>query len=288
MKSKKLTLKDPGFPQALRQIATPPDTLFVAGRELIDLLDRPKVAIVGSRKVSTYGKEVTYRFARYLAEQGITIISGLALGVDSIAHRAALEAGGLTIAILPGSIERIYPSSHRQLASQIIEQGGALLSEYPAGSDIYKHNFIARNRLVSGLADALLITEAAEKSGSLHTARFALEQGKEVLAIPGNITSPNAAGTNNLLKAGALVATEPSDVLHAMGLASLTSRPVTAPQGATDDESLILAQLAAGTTDGEALLRNSGLSVEQFNQSLTMLEISGKVRSLGANQWTHR
>src|SRR6185437_10030523 len=121
----------------------------------------------------------------------------------SIAHRAALEAHGITIAVLPGPVENVYPASHTQLAEQILEQGGALISEYPAGTPGFKQNFIARNRIVAGLAQALIITEATEKSGSLHTARFALEQGKEVLAVPGNITSPASVGTNNLIKAGA-------------------------------------------------------------------------------------
>src|SRR5207244_4380589 len=136
------------------------------------------------------------------------------LGVDAVAHQAALDAGGLTIAVLPSPLEEIYPVSHRRLAMQILEKGGALISEFPEGTPAFRGNFIARNRLVSGLSDALLITEAAEKSGSLHTARFALEQGREVLAVPGNITSITSAGTNNLLKAGAAPVTSYEDVMY--------------------------------------------------------------------------
>lgn len=273
------------IPERLRQIPVPPKQLFTIGVPLDELLERPVVTVVGSRKVSAYGREVTHRLSGELAANGITIVSGLALGVDAIAHQAALDAGGITIAVLPGPIEKIYPSSHRQLAERIIRNGGALISEYPAGTEPFRVNFIARNRLVSGLGDVLLITEAAEKSGSLHTARFALEQGKDVLAVPGNITSPTSAGTNNLIKSGAGAVTETSDVHHVLGLQPLEGQPLR-PKGANENEQLVLNLLAEGITEGEQLVRASNLDIALFNQTLTMLEITGKIRSLGSDHWT--
>src|SRR5688572_8235522 len=185
MKIKKLTLNQQFFPEKLLTLHDAPKQLFVAGADLSEILQRPAVAIVGSRKVTSYGRAVTAQLAGELARAGVVIISGLAIGVDAIAHRAALDNHGLTIAVLPSSLDHIYPASHYALAQEIVDKGGALISEYPEGAAIaYKGNFIARNRIVSGLSDAVLITEAAEKSGTLHTADFALQQGKDVLAVP--------------------------------------------------------------------------------------------------------
>lgn len=278
-----LTLETTEIPERLQAIAQPPTRLYVQG-DLPDLLQSPAVAIVGSRKVSAYGREVTKRLATELSNQGIVIISGLAFGVDSIAHQAALEAGGRTVAVLPSPLESIYPASHRQLAKHIVEQGGALITEYPAGTESYKGNFVARNRLIAGLADAILITEAALKSGSLHTARFALHAGRDVLAVPGNITSPTSEGTNNLIKRGATPVTCADDVLFVLGIHPKGTRPL--PKGANEAEQVILGLLASGITDGAELQAGSNLAIEEFNQHLTMLEITGKIRSLGANQWS--
>ena len=283
MKVNKVLLNASGYPPVLAQMSGAPKELFVAG-ELDELLARPRVAIVGSRHVSAYGRQITTNLAAELAGQGIVIISGLALGVDALAHRAALEAGGLTLAVLPGPIEQIYPSSHTQLARQIVDGGGVLVSEYPDGTPAFRWNFVARNRIVAGLSDALLITEAAEKSGTLHTARFALELGRDVLAVPGNITSPLSAGTNNLIKSGAMPATSAEDVLHALNLKpAAKARRV---KGANDAEQSLIDLLAKDISDGAELLEQSKLEVGEFNQTLTMLEISGKIRSLGANQWS--
>jgi DNA processing protein len=271
-------------PNKLRNIPDPPSQLFVKGCSVKVLLDRPCVTIVGSRKVSAYGKAVTSALAGDLARAGVLIISGLALGVDSIAHTAALDAGGLTLAVLPSPLQQIYPASHQHLAERIIKQGGALVSEYPAGAPVYRLNFVERNRIASGLCDALLITEAAAKSGTLHTANFALEQGKAVLAVPGNITSPNSVGTNNLIKTGATPVTSADDVLQALGLETGKTRK-RPPTGETPHEQLLIDLLASGVSDGAGLLHTSQLSVTHFNQALTMLEIRGIVRALGANRW---
>lgn len=273
------------YPERLQQLSSPPKQLFHTGADMDELLERPTVAIVGSRKVTPYGQLVTSKLARALAEQGIVIISGLALGVDAIAHQAALEAGGLTIAVLPSPIEQIAPRSHVGLAQRIVQGGGALLSEYPADSPTFRQNFIARNRLVAGLADAVLITEAALKSGSLHTARFALEQGKDVLAVPGNITSPTSEGANNLLRAGAVPATCVEDVLSVLQLKFHAITPLKTAAGANAFEQAIIDLLKQGLTDSEQLQRNSQLGITQFNQTLTMLELAGKIRPLGAGHW---
>jgi DNA processing protein len=284
MNVNKLTLTSSDFPATLKSIPTPPKVLYVRGAALSQILNRPCVTVIGSRKVSAYGKAVTIMLTTELARAGVVIVSGLAIGVDGIAHRAALDAGGLTVAVLPGSVDDIYPRSHYQLAMRILEQGGALISEYPSGMPAYPGNFIARNRIASGLSQAVLITEAAEKSGTLHTARFALEQGKDVLAVPGNITSPTSAGTNNLIKTGAAAVTSADDIFHALGIQA--KAPALRPRGSTPAEQALLNLLADGETDGDTLLIQSKLTVSIFNQTLTMLEITGKIRSLGANKWT--
>lgn len=263
----------------------PPDQLFVLGNDVNELLKRPCITIIGSRKVSAYGKAVTTRLAGELAKAGIVIISGLALGVDSLAHQAALDAGGLTIAVLPTGVENVYPATNRGLAEQIVRQGGALVSEFDDGMPGMKHLFIARNRIASGLGDALLITEAAEKSGTLHTANFALEQGRPVLAVPGNITSPTSAGTNNLIKAGATPITSVSDVFYALGLEPKTEKKE-APRSHDPNEQILLDLLFSGIDDGAELLEQSTLDLRTFNQALTMLEIRGQIRPLGNNRWS--
>ncbi len=279
-----LTVKDSVFEPLLQGVLPAVHTLYIESDNLEDLLARPRVAIVGSRKVSPYGKAVTQQFAGELARAGVVIVSGLAFGVDAIAHRAALEAGGLTLAVLPSSLEQIYPRSHHGLARQIISQGGALITEYSSGTRTYKNQFIERNRIVSGMSNVLLITEAALTSGTMHTARFALEQGKEVLAVPGNITSPTSEGTNRLIRTGAQPATCVQDVFDILGVSPTTA--AIKVRGSNPEEQCILDLLSNNITDGAELLTRSKLSVERFNQAFTMMEITGKVRSLGANQWT--
>lgn len=279
----KIAQDSPAFPKDFLRAMPVPEMVYIASENWDDLMARPRVAIVGSRKISTYGKQITHVLAAELARAGIVIVSGLALGVDAVAHKGALEVGGLTIAVLPSSIEEIYPSSHANLGRQIAAQGGALLSEYPAGSVPYPTNFIARNRLVVGLANAVLVTEAAEKSGTLHTARFALEQGKDVLAVPGNITSPTSVGTNNLIKTGAVPVTSAADVFHCLGIAP--GRAERVPHSNNPDEQRIIALIAGGKRNGAELLMASDLDVAKFNQTMTMLEIGGMIRALGNNEW---
>jgi DNA processing protein len=277
-----LTLNSPLFPDQIKNIPTPPAIIHIAGDSFHDLLARPRVAIVGSRKVSTYGTAVIHQLVNDLVRAGIVIISGLAIGADTVAHRAALEAGGQTIAVLPSAINTIYPATNHNLAQRIVREGGALVSEYAAGSTAYKHHFIARNRIVSALSDVVVVAEATSKSGTLHTARFALEQGRDVMAIPGNITMPTSYGTNHLIKSGAGLVTSAQDVLLALGISGNARQQ---PRGDTPEQQCILDLIYAGESNGEILLHKSGLDIRRFDQSLTMLEITGKIRGLGANTW---
>lgn len=286
MEINKLTLNSTDYPPRLRHIPAKPKVLYHVGAPLNELLKRKALAIVGTRRMSIYGEQVTRKFAKELAEQGVVIISGLALGVDGMAHQAALEAGGLCIAVLPCPLDKIVPASNRQLAQAILDSGGALVSEYPPGEHPVKQYFIARNRIMSGLSDAVLITEAGAKSGARHTADFALDQGRNIMAVPGNITNINSVTVNNLIKTSkASAVTEPQDVLNILGLEShaTNARHV---KGSNANEQKLLDLMLAGHTDGDELLERSGLELSRFNQALTMLEIGGKVRPLGMNNWT--
>ncbi len=282
MKINKVTQNDKLFPTALKNIPSSPKLLYVLG-DLKPLKHTKVVGIVGSRAVTPYGQQTTTRLAEELTRRGIAIVSGLALGVDALAHRAATQQGGYTIAVLANGLDTIQPSSNRSLALKILELGGAIISEYPEGTPGLKQNFVARNRLVSGLSDGLLITEATERSGSLHTANFALEQGKVVMAVPGNITSGNSAGTNNLIKTGAVPVTDVNDILSALNLESGTTN--VSVMGANAEEAIILELMKRGITDINELQKSSELPPEQFSQTMTMLEITGKIRPLGSAQW---
>lgn len=244
------------------------------------------VAVVGTRSPTPYGRQVAFDFAYRLAKAGIVVVSGLAYGIDRIAHEAALEAHGTTIAVLAGGLDAIYPASHQTLAHKIIQSGGALLSEYPEGTPALKHQFLQRNRLVSGLADAIIVIEAGERSGTNNTVMYALEQGKEVFAIPGPITSSQSIGPNRLIQQGAHPALTPDDILRVIAPQAIQEAS-TIPQADTPEENVVLQLIYNGTNDGSALLQASGLDAAQFARTLTMLEINGLIRSLGANRWAH-
>lgn len=269
--------------QIVGNIAKPPEKLHFIG--ILPERRLPSVAIVGTRKPTRYGKEVTHQLAFELAKRGVVIISGLALGVDGLAHQAALEAGGTTIAVLANGLPDIYPATHKSLAEHIVKQGGAIISEYEPETQAWPNQFLERNRIVSGLADAIVITEAASKSGTLNTAMHALEQGKEVFVVPGNITSPMSSGCNALLKQGASVVTSFEDVLEVIAPELLRSQSSLA-LGSTPTETTIITLLQSGIRDGEELQRQSDIEASEFATALTMLEIAGTIRSLGANQWT--
>ncbi len=258
---------------------------------------RPKVlAVVGTRKPTKYGEELAYKIAFAAAQRGAVVVSGLAYGIDSIAHRAALEAGGVTVAVLGTPIDQIYPRAHIGLAEQIVRQDGAVMSELGPGVRFRpKVSFLERNRLIAGLADVVVIPEAAERSGSLNTAAHALEQGKDLLAVPGDIQRPLSKGCNRLIRQGAMPCLEVKDVLEllfpeeflARKRSKIASPPHQAslPIGDNEVETGILRSLAQGIQDGDDIVKAQGLPVSTFNQTVTLLELKGRIKALGANRW---
>lgn len=268
-----LARSDPAFPPLLKAIHDPPPGLFVRGTAELALLARPAVAIVGARACSAYGRQIARSLGRELAAAGLVVVSGLARGVDAEAHRGALEAGGLTVAVLGCGIDRDYPAAHRELARQVAATG-LVLSEYAPGVEPAPWRFPARNRIVAGLCAASVVVEARERSGALITADFALEEGREVFAVPGEITSALSAGSNALLRLGATPLTCAQDVLESYGLS--------APAPATPE----LGQLAASVFErvreaaagADELARATGLGAGELAAALTELELAGVVR----------
>lgn len=283
MKIERLSRSMVAFPRILADIPDPPAEIFIIGK-LEPLLQRPRLAIVGSRKLSPYGLQVTTRFAETLTDRGVVVVSGLAFGADAAAHRAVLDHDGLTLAVLASGLDHITPAAHTGLAKRIVAGGGVLLSEYPPGTPPLRHHFIARNRLIAGLSDGVLVTEAAATSGTMHTAAFALEQGRTVMAVPGNITAPNSVGTNNLIKTGAIPATSPEEVAWTLGLGNI-SPATAAPAAISPEEAAVLTALGQGTGTSAELQRRTGLEAAVFSRTLTILELNGHVRALGGDNW---
>lgn len=271
--------------QIVSTIVKPPVRLFYIGS--LPEERRVTVAIVGTRKPTAYGREVTTRLAYDLAKKGVIVVSGLALGIDALAHRAALDAGGTTIAILANALPAIRPMTNQLLGEHMIACGGAIIAEHEDDRSFGKWSFLERNRLVAGIADAVLITEASARSGTMSTAMRALEQGKEVFVVPGNITSPSSAGCNALLKQGATPVTCVEDILEVIA-PDLLTRDSQLPLGSNDTEAAIIKELASGVRDGDEIQRRTGIDPQELSISLTMLEITGTIRALGANQWTLR
>lgn len=290
-----LVLDDGAYPQLLREIPDPPITLYVRGR-WAECLEAPCVAIVGSRRSSTYGQNVALSLARDLASRGVTIVSGLARGIDAAAHRGALEASGRTVAVLGTGLDEVYPRDHRRLADEVLEKGGALVTQFPLGTPPVAENFPYRNRIISGLSLGVVVVEAAENSGSLITARLALEQGREVYAVPGNITSRNSFGSNYLIKgAGAklvqawqdVAAEFPPDIAAALlppepRKGSRRSDPDAAlPADLSDTERAVLKLLSADEPAHiDALAESSGLAVQELSGLLLALEMRELIRQL--------
>ncbi len=273
-----LTWDSPDYPAALALLDDAPPVLYVRGT--LTPADEWAVGIVGTRKVSVYGREVTHRMALGLAQHGVTVVSGLARGADGIAHKAALEAGGRTIAVLGSGLDNIYPAEHRKLADAIAEQG-AVVSDYPMGTRPEASNFPPRNRIISGLSLGVIVTEAGLRSGALITADFAADQGREVFAVPGSILSPGSAGCNRLLRDGAHVLTEVRDVLETLNLDQLAEKQqarMILPENAT--EATILDELSAEPHHLDDLSRQAGLPVATVSSTLVMMELKGMVRQV--------
>jgi DNA processing protein len=261
-----------GFPVLLRAIHDPPPGLYVRGVAPLDVLARQAVAIVGARACSPYGRHVARMLGRDLAAAGLVVVSGLARGVDGEAHRGALEAGGKTVAVLGCGVDRDYPAAHAALASRIRETG-LVVSEYPPGVEPAPWRFPARNRIIAGLSGATVVVEARERSGALITADLALEEGREVFAVPGEITSALSAGTNDLLRLGASPLTESKDVLDLFGLEAGSARePELSAVGAA-----VLARVRDGPAGADEIVRGTGFDAGAVATALTELELAGLV-----------
>jgi DNA processing protein len=275
-----MTIFDKDYSKNLKDLDGAPLALYYKG--LLKPTDVNSVAIVGSRKMTSYGREVTQKFSAELASLGITIVSGLAYGVDTVAHQAALSVGGRTIAVLGNGLDSIYPPENGQLAEEIIHGHGALISEYPLGYPALPPNFASRNRIVSGISAAVLVVEGAEKSGTLLTASHAAEQGKTVFAVPGQITSPLSAAPLYLLKNGARLATSPTDILQELDLQIKVDREkIEKVMPGNSEEEKILAILENEPLHLDELVRISGCRTSEISARLTIMEMKGMVRSLG-------
>jgi DNA processing protein len=260
----------PRFPPLLRAIHDPPAGLFVRGEADVALLRRATVAVVGARSCSPYGAQVARMLGRELAGAGLVVVSGLARGVDGEAHRGALEAGGATVAVLGCGIDRDYPSAHRELAARI-RATGLTVSEFAPGVEPAPWRFPARNRIIAGLSAATVVVEARDRSGALITADLALEEGREVFAVPGEITSVLSSGTNDLLKLGASPLTASADVLDVFGLVGAQAEPVDLGSSAE----AVLARLRDGPASADELARLTGLDAGTLASALTELEVAG-------------
>ncbi len=269
-----LTWQDDDYPRYLKEIAQPPPVLFFKGS--ITAEDDLAVAIVGTRNVTAYGKQITRDTAEYLAHNGVTVVSGLARGVDGLAHHAAIEAGGRTIAVLGSGVDVIYPPEHRRLAEQIQEHG-AIVSDYAPGTKPDGINFPPRNRIISGLSRATIVIEAGEKSGALITAKFAVEQNREVFAVPGSVLSPMSRGTNDLIGEGAMPMTNPKSVLEVLRIeeGSRAEKPV--EQSLSDMERTVLHILGQDSLHVDEICVRMDLSIEKLTVTLTMMELKGLV-----------
>ena len=281
-----ITWKDDTYPPLLRKIEYAPPVLYLCGN-LTDDDRRFSLGIVGTRKMTTYGRQVTEHFVSHLAKGKVTIVSGLALGIDTVAHTTALDKGGRTIAVLASGLDTIYPSSNYTLARRIIESGqGALLSAFPLGIRPETGNFPARNHIISGLSLGVLVTEAPPRSGALITANSALDQGREVFAVPAGIFSPGSGGVNKLIQDGAHPVTDVNDILESLNLHMLPQQSeaqILLP--ANDEERTLLKLLSSDPQHIDDLTRISELPAQLVSSTLTVMELKGFVRHLGGMQY---
>jgi DNA processing protein len=276
---KAFTFRDPEYPARLKQIYDYPPILYVKGAILPQ--DEWCLAVVGTRKATVYGRQAAEEIVADLARNKITIVSGLARGIDSIAHRSALEAGGRTIAVFGCGLDIVYPSENASLAQSIIANG-ALISEFSLGAEPRRENFPLRNRIMSGLSLGVLVVEAGDTSGAMITARLALEQNREVFAVPGSILSPTSRGTNNLIQEGAKLIRDYTDILEELNLRAVAHQiELKEIIPASDTESLLLKQLSAEPTHIDEVCRGSGLPIATVSSTLAMMELKGMVRQVG-------
>lgn len=278
---------DREWPAGLAHASPPPRRLFIRGR----LPETAGVAVVGTRRISPYGRACAELLTREIVRLGLPVVSGLALGIDGVAHETALEAGGKTVAVIGGGIDdrSIFPHAHTGLAKRILESGGAVLSEYPSGAPPMPHHFPERNRLIAALSRAVLVIEAPHKSGAMITARLALDMGREVWAVPGQITQANSEGPNELIRNGATPITGPDDIAQALGFEVRNGgrqARLFPMEGLPPPERAVAEKLSAGIDTADALSRALRLSVIAVSSVLTTLELKGLVRAVGGGRYT--
>lgn len=280
-----VTLKDPSYPLLLKQIHTPPAVLFIKGK-LPNALE--SIAVVGARKISNYGKIITPIIVKELANQGIAIVSGLALGIDGEAHRATLSQNGITVAVVATGIDdaSIYPSIHRYLAKEIVQKNGAIISEFPPLTMALRHHFPMRNRIIAGLARATIVLEADEHSGALITARSALDENREVFAVPGPITSPTSRGTNQLIALGAHCLTNAQQIIEVLQLNNLKNSSINQEIFSPSDmEKTVLNLFTKEPLHTDEAIRLSGLPSPAVQKTIALLEMKGWLKDLGQGQY---
>lgn len=275
-----LTWQMPEYPSYLKETPTPPPVLYVAG-ELLEV-DQFAVAVVGTRRLTSYGKQVTKDLVTGLVHNGVTVVSGLARGIDAVAHKTAVSLDGRTIGVLGSGLDCIYPSEHRALAKEIREGKGALISEYGLGVRPEAKNFPPRNRIISGLSLGVIVVEAGERSGALITTNFALEQDRDVFAVPGNVNSPVSMGPNKLIQQGAKLVTKVDDVLEELNLhmiAEKTAVQLALPE--SNEEVALYTHLSAQPVHIDELRRETGLTSSEVSSTLTLMELKGMVQQVG-------
>lgn len=274
---------DSEFPSILREIPWPPFAIYWKGEPISD---QPKVAIVGTRKATASGRAIAEKFSRTIAAAGCEVVSGLALGIDTAAHSGALAAKGKTVAVLASGLDYIYPKQNEQLAEKILDAGGTIISEYPFGPPAYPSRFLERNRIISGLSKGVLVVEAPEGSGALATAKFAIDQNRDVFVVPGGVNQPNYFGSHGLIKAGAALVTEPEDILNALGITVSDNRENRPNQPSIDLESLDETQkavIAALQSAGEPqnidqMQELAKMDTPAINRAVSLLTIRGIIK----------
>jgi len=278
-----LTWDDDEYPERLREFTNAPPVLYIRGTLLP--ADDWSVAIVGTRRATAYGRQVAGETARTLAHSGVTIVSGLARGIDGVAHQAALDAGGRTIAVFGCGVDRIYPPEHRQLADSIIANG-ALISDYPMGTPPEAYNFPPRNRIISGLSMATVVVEAGLRSGALITANFAAEQGREVFAVPGHVTAPQSKGPNSLIRDGAHPLLDPKEILEVLEMTMITEhRAARSVLPANALEAQLFEILDLEPVHVDEIRARSNFPIEQVTSTLAIMELKGMVRQVGGMRY---
>jgi DNA processing protein len=271
-------IDDPGYPALLREIPFPPYGIYRKGPIIEETMR--KVAIVGTRKATREGEAIAREFAGELGRHGVMVVSGLALGIDAAAHKGCLEGGGATVAVLGNGLDHMYPATNAPLAKEILQRGGTIMSEYPLGSPPRPFRFLERNRIVSGMSDAVLLIEGPERSGALVTARFALEQDREVFVIPGSIKHPNYRGSLELIKVGARLATEPADILQALGISAEDAPDQRKAADFSEEERAIMSAISrhAQGIDIDKLTELTKLNVQTVTQTVTFLLLKNAVK----------